>query len=131
MNLTRLLIRIGNIACALVVAAVVFVIALAAGVALAAWFVNQSAPTTAHPPLRPTQLRHYALPLAGFATAFWVLLRCALSAVRRAAQVIASGGIVNTAARQAGFAIVWTIAATAVFMLAGGFQRKFYGFFLP
>lgn len=131
MNLTRLLVRIGNIACALVIAAIVFIIALAAGVVVVAWFVNQGTPAPAHSPVRPTHVRHYVLPLAGFATGVWLLWRYALSAASRAAQALASTGSVRAAARQTGFAIVWVVVAASAFAFAGWIQRKLYGFFLP
>ena len=131
MNLTRLLARLGQIVCALFVAVLVFFLTLAAGIAFAAWFINHGAPPPTGSTVRPLHLRHYVAPIVGAGTAFWVLLRCALSAGRRAALGIAAGAPLRNVLRPALFAVTWTLMATAAFALAAWIQRKLFGFFLP
>lgn len=131
MNFHRLLARLGQIVCALFVAALVFFFTLAAGIAFAAWFINQGAPSPTGSTVRPLHLRHYVAPIAGAGTAVWVLLRCALSAGRRAALSIAAGAPLKNVLRPALFAVTWTLMATAAFALAAWIQRKLFGFFLP
>lgn len=71
------------------------------------------------------------LPWGGLALAAFLFLRRAAPAGRDALWIIEAGGTIGEAFGYAVRALVWTVAAIAVFQTAIWLQCRLFGFFLP
>ena len=128
MNSVRLLSRVAGAFQALIVGAVVLLLTVALGVAVDAWVVNHDGPT---PGEHAVHIRHYLLPLGGFALFVIILWRFVLPAAGDAARTALTGGTFGQVVRHAFCAIVWFSVDVALFECAAHLQRQLFGFFLP
>jgi hypothetical protein len=110
----------------------VFMAAYAIEIGVDIWIVNHEpgqrtglyAPPAIH-------IRHYLLPMGGFALAAFLFLRRSVPAGRETLRTIESGGITGGVIRPAIRALGWAIVAAAVFQVARCLQWYLFGFFLP
>jgi len=111
-----------------------FLVGYALEIAADVWVVNHPAPNDPfadYMPVPVTHIRHYVLPWGGFALAAFFLVRRAMPAGRDAIWIIEAGGTIGEAFDSAVRALLWTVAAIAVFQTAAWLQCRLFGFFLP
>jgi len=118
----------------LVTAGFIFFVGYAIEIVIDVWVVNHPSPTDrfAHYHFTPvTHIRHYVLPYGGLALSAFLFLRRAAPAGRDAIWIIEAGGTIAEAFGSAVRALVWTVAAIAVFQTVIWLQCRLFGFFLP
>ena len=106
----------------------IFFVALAVGIAIDAWVIQQGEPV---PGERVVHLRHYVLPVIGFAASVFLLLRRALPAAHTSLRILAYGGGIGKAFPDFVRSVLWFLAAVAAFAIASSVQQNLFGFFLP
>lgn len=122
----------GKIVGAALICGGVFIAAYAIEIGFDVWIVN-------HEPGRGTgsyvppaiHIRHYLLPVGGFALAAFLFLRRSVPAARATLWIIESGGGIGRAIRPAIRTLCWAIAAAAIFQVARSLQWHLFRFFLP
>ena len=117
-----------------ITAGLLFLAGYALEIAADVWVVNHPAPNDpfAHyMPVPVTHIRHYILPWGGFAMAAFLFIRRAAPAGRDALWILEVRGTIGEAFGPIVRALVWTVAAIAVFQVAIWLQCRLFGFFLP
>ena len=110
----------------------VFIAAYAIEIGFDVWIVNHElgrgtgsyVPSAIH-------LRHYLLPVGGFALAAFLFLRRSVPAGREMLRIIESGGMTGGVIRPAIRTLGWAIVVAAVFQVTRCLQWHLFGFFLP
>lgn len=117
-----------------ITAGVLFLAGYAIEIAADVWVVNHPAPNDpfAHyVSVRVTHIRHYVLPWGRLVLSAFLFVRRAAPAGRNTIWTIEVGGTIREAFGSAVRALVWTVAAIAVFQTAIWPQYRLFGFFLP
>jgi hypothetical protein len=110
----------------------VFITAYAIEIGVDVWIVNNEPGPRAGSYAPPAiHVRHYLLPVGGFALAAVLFLRQSVPAGRETLRIIESGGVIGAAIRPAIRTLVWAFAAAAVFQVARCLQWHLFGVFLP
>jgi hypothetical protein len=120
---------------ALVTAGALFFVAYVLEIGVEVWVVNHPDPADSNTNWQPvppvTHIRHYVLPLGGFALFAMLVLSRALPAMGDAFSIVEARGPMAEPFRYAFRALAWTAAAIAVFQIAIWLQCRLFGFFLP